>query len=74
MLRVDERLACSEVLAVYNMLDDESKSKIPVDFVEYFHSHANKNITINIISTLPIEEQLVSRYSKALIDKMVSYL
>ncbi len=74
MLKVDERIACSQAFSVYESLDEESKSKIPTEFVDYLKNHLNENYKFHFISTLPIEDQITSENAMNLINKLVSYI
>ena len=74
MLKVEKRIACSEALAVYNLLDNDSKNKVPKKIVRYIEDNASDNIIIKIRPDIPLDMQNISMEGWKLIQIMSQYV
>ncbi len=74
MLKIDERIACAEALAVYNLLEEDVKKAIPEDFIKYLGDNATKDVEVNITSLIPLDMQNISEEGYNLIKKMSEFI
>ncbi len=74
MLKVDERIACTEALKVYNLLDRAEKEKIPQKFISYLKSHYSDDVLVKIQACIPLDMQPISKEGWNLIRKMAQFI
>ncbi len=70
MLKEYERIACTEALAVYNLLEEDVKNLVPKEYVTYMMEHASEDIYVNINPMIPLDMQPISKEGWNLIKKM----
>jgi len=74
MLKMERRIACTEALAVYELLEEDSKNKIPKEMLEYLTENSSNQISINLRADIPLDMQNISKEGWKLIKAMSEFI
>ena len=66
--------AITEAYRVYQLLDDESKLKIPDNLKKYLEENKNLNLGEPVTPLIPLEKQTISKEGWNLIAYMTTFL
>ena len=68
------QLAVAETLGVYQTLDEECRSHIPKEFMDFLEENYDPNIEVQITKLVPLDMQEISKEGFRLIAKMYGYI
>ncbi len=74
MLKVEERIACTEALKVFDMLEEKDQKKVPQSFVNYLKEHYSDDVFVHVRQGIPLVDQNISPNGWNLIKKLAEYV
>jgi len=74
MLNIERRIACAETFAVYNLLEEDAKKKVPIEFLEYLKKNQSKHIEVRLRADIPLDMQNISKEGWKLIKAMSEFI